>query len=63
MSVVDKPAMEVLPLAENGYTLGLGRADFGAPGGSGRDYDLEVTVDVYAGAATSEAFAGLVYSH
>ena len=55
--------MEVLPLAENGYTLGLGRVDFGTPGGSGRDYDLEVTVDVYAGAATSEAFAGLVYSH
>ena len=54
--------MELLPMAENVYTLGLGTVAFGGPRGNETRYDLEVTVDVYAAAATSEGFAGLVHS-
>lgn len=60
--LINKPAMELLPMAENVYTLGLGTVAFGGPRGNETRYDLEVTVDVYAAAATSEGFAGLVHS-
>jgi hypothetical protein len=44
-------------MAENAYTLGLGRVDVGS---TNTKTDVQITLDISGGAAMADPFAGLV---